>query len=124
MSDRAAFSVAATALIAVLAVVSGSASGVAIRACSVHGLRFERHVASATYSVVVRALRRRERTCRRAREIAGVAARADLRGAAVPHRIRGFVVTLARPCGGCAPRTLVTARRASARVAFRLGGGA
>jgi hypothetical protein len=77
-------------------------------------------------SVGVRELRVKGTNCTRARAIARVAARHNLasRGAVAAETIGGFKVTLRRPCSGCTPVWVASARRGKARVTFDLLGGA
>ena len=88
-------------------------------------VRFERDNGSFTTSVAIRGLRANGTSCRRARHIATVAAKAMLRNGidSVPAIIDGYRIVVPESCSSCAPSYPVSAKKADARVKFRLDGG-
>lgn len=79
---------------------------------------------SITESVAVRRLRARNAPCRKARGIARVVARDLLQREDVPDTVKGFAIEVEEPCTSCSPITEVKATRGSARVTFKVAGGA
>lgn len=87
--------------------------------------RVARTQGTSTSSVAVHDLRQTGTTCRRAKDVARIAAKAMLAKGidGVPVTIDGFHIKVPKSCTGCAPQYPVTARKPGATVRFTLFGG-
>jgi hypothetical protein len=87
--------------------------------------RVTRPQGTSTASVAVHDLRQTGTSCRRARDVARIAAKAMLNKGidGVPATIDGFHMKVPKSCTGCAPQYTVTGRKSGATVRFTLFGG-
>ncbi|WP_157260579.1 hypothetical protein [Patulibacter minatonensis] len=92
-------------------------------ACSSAGLRAQRTTGGTTFSVAVDDVTVAGATCGTARTLAAATARRELAGTLRPS-VRGFAVSVTRPCPGCSPVLPVVATRGPVEVRFELHGGA
>lgn len=78
-----------------------------------------------TTSVAVHNLRQSGTTCKTAKHVARVAAKALLNSdsGAIPAKIDGFTLTVPKTCAGCPPQYAITGRKGTATIRFKLYGG-
>ena len=107
-----------------LAQTGASAQAPSRKSCSAKGLHFSYKRAGVTFSVKVVRLKVTRVSCLRARTVATRVARRLLHNRKVPARVAGFSVHVTQPCPGCAPDTLVTAKKPKRNISFHVLGGA
>ena len=114
----------AVAIAAALVVAVSPANAAETKHCA-GVFRVTKQVGSATDSVAVHNLRATGTSCRRAMDVARIAATATLNHGidSVPDKIDGYKLTISGSCSGCSPQYSVDGHKLDASVRFKLFGG-